>query len=158
MVFGISCACNASGHMRLPRLEVTGISAFLSLAAGRDTLVHPADVLWLGRRTSRLAWGRGLGEWRCICPHAFSNLSDAAGEALGAADVYARSRCARGDVARHCREAEVVFQPLMFEGLGGVSSEAVSVVTGLIKAVALRLETSMRMSHSFSGTISGWIC
>ena len=60
----------------------------------------------------------------------------------GAAESYARAKCARGDVARRCRDAGVMFQPLIFESFGGVSSEAARVLKGINKAVAGNTESS----------------
>ena len=78
-----------------------------------------------------------------VCPRAASHLSDAAAESLGAAEAYVRVKCATGDMTRRCHDAGVVFQPLIFESLGGVSVEAVQVLKGLNKAVAGNTESSV---------------
>ena len=57
-------------------------------------------------------------------------------------EEYARTKCARGDMARRCRDAGVVFQPLIFESFGGVSVEADRVLKSLNKAVAGNTDTS----------------
>ena len=43
---------------------------------------------------------------------------------------------------RECAEANVVFQPMIFESLGGVSSEADKVLKSLNKAVAVNSDSS----------------
>ncbi len=43
---------------------------------------------------------------------------------------------------RRCREAGVIFQPLIFESTGGVSVEADRVLKGLNKAVAENIDAS----------------
>ena len=74
-----------------------------------------------------LAWG-GAGAGKValdvgiICPQAAGHLADAA--ALGAAEEYVKTKCGGGDSERHSQEAVVVFQPMVFESLGGVSVEA----------------------------------
>ena len=129
-----------------PQLEVTGINTLLGLSARADTFSRPADVLLA--RAQDLPTGLGLGAARValdigiVCPLAASHVTDAAAEVLGAAESYVRAKCARGDVARRCREAGVVFQPLFFESFGGVSSEAEGVIKGLNKAVAVNTESS----------------
>ena len=45
-------------------------------------------------------------------------------------------------VLRRCREAGVVFQPIIFESFGGVSAEAERVIKCLNKAVAVNNDTS----------------
>ena len=77
-----------------------------------------------------------------ICPQAFGHLGVASGEPFGAAEEYARTKCARADIARRCREASVIFQPMIFESLGGVSSEAERIIKCLNKAVAVNSDTS----------------
>ena len=77
-----------------------------------------------------------------VAPQAPSHLDAAAVERLGAAEEYARTKCARGDIARRCQEAGVVFQPLIFESFGGVSAEAERVLKSLNKAVAGNTDTS----------------
>ena len=43
---------------------------------------------------------------------------------------------------QRCREAGVIFQPMIFESFGGVSSEAERVLKSLNKAVAVNTDTS----------------
>ena len=90
--------------------------------------------------------GQGVGrvalDFGITCPQAACHLGSAAVEALGAAEAYVRSKCARGDMENRCRAAGVVFQPLIFESLGGISGEAVRVLKGLNKAVADNTESS----------------
>ena len=59
-----------------------------------------------------------------VCPQAASHLGVAAGERLGAAEGYVRTKCARADMERRRREAGIVFQPMIFESFGGASVEA----------------------------------
>ena len=91
----------------------------------------------MGQGAGRVALDIGI-----VCPQAASHLPDAAAETLGAAETYVRSKCVRGDMERRCRDAGVVFQPLIFESFGGVSCEAVKVLKGLNKAVAVNSESS----------------
>ena len=77
-----------------------------------------------------------------ICPQAACHLDAASREALGAAEKYVTTKCARGDMERRCREAGIVFQPLIFESLGGVSREADRVLKCLNKAVAVNTDSS----------------
>ena len=71
-----------------------------------------------------------------VCPQAMSHLEAAAREPLGAAEEYVRTKCSRGDIEQRCRDAGVVFQPLIFESFGGVSEEAMGVLRCINKAVA----------------------
>lgn len=48
----------------------------------------------------------------------------------------------RNETEQRCRRAGVVFQPMIFESLGGVSGEAERVVKSLNKAVAENTDTS----------------
>ena len=63
-------------------------------------------------------------------------------ESCGAAEEYGRTKCARADIARRCADVNIVFQPMIFESLGGVSSEADRVLKCLNKAVAVNTDTS----------------
>ena len=96
---------------------------------------RPADVLLCRAQDIRTGSGGNSGAAKValdvgiICPQAAGHLGDAAAEPLGAAEAYARTKCARSDIETRCREAGVVFQPLIFESLGGVSSEAERVLT-----------------------------
>ena len=106
-----------------PRLEACGVSRLLGLQVEENTQERPADVLLAraqdittgtGAITSRVALDIGI-----ICPQAFGHLGASSAEPCGAAEEYARTKCARGDIARRCAEAGVVFQPMIFESLGG---------------------------------------
>jgi len=77
-----------------------------------------------------------------ICPQAMGHLDNTAGEPLGAAEEYVKTKCTRGETERKCGEAGVVFQPMIFESTGGVSAEAERVIKCLNKAVAVNLDTS----------------
>ena len=56
-----------------------------------------------------------------------------------------RTKCARGDIARRCRDAGIIFQPMIFESFGGVSAEAEKVVLSLNKAVAGNTDISQEV-------------
>ena len=129
-----------------PRLEACGVSRLLGLQVEENTQERPADVLLAraqdittgtGTITSRVALDIGI-----ICPQAFGHLGASSAEPCGAAEEYARTKCARGDIERRCAEAGVVFQPMIFESLGGVSSEADRVLKCLNKAVAVNTDSS----------------
>jgi hypothetical protein len=130
-----------------PQLEASGVCRLLGLDVGGDTRERPADVLLCraqdvvvgvpGGGSSRVALDIGI-----VCPQAACHLGAASGERLGAAEKYVRTKCARGDIERRCRDAGVVFQPLIFESFGGVSIEADKVLKCLNKAVAGNTDTS----------------
>ena len=63
-----------------------------------------------------------------VCPQAASHLGAAAADVCGAAEEYARTKCSPADMERRCGEVGVVFKPLIFESLGGVSVEAERVI------------------------------
>jgi hypothetical protein len=77
-----------------------------------------------------------------ICPQAFGHLDASASAPLGAAEEYVKTKCARGETERRCREAGVVFQAMIFESTGGVSAEAERVIKCLNKAVAGNSDSS----------------
>jgi len=130
-----------------PRLEACGVSRLLGLQDGGDGQVRPADVLLC--RAQDIQTGVGLvGAGKValdvgiICPQAAGHLVNTAGEPLGAAEEYVKTKCARGETERRCREAGVVFQPMIFESTGGVSAEAEKVIKCLNKAVAGNSDSS----------------
>ena len=71
-----------------------------------------------------------------VCSQAASHVEAAAAEVCGAAEEYVRTKCSRADIERRCEEVGVLFQPLIFESLGGVSREAELVIKSLNQAVA----------------------
>jgi hypothetical protein len=130
----------------VPQLEATGVIPLLGLDASRDTRERPADVLLcrgqdvitgVGNGSSRVALDIGI-----VCPQAAGHLGIAASEVLGAAEEYVRTKAARAEIGRRCREAGVIFQPVIFESLGGVSVEAERVIKSLNIAVASNTDTS----------------
>ena len=129
-----------------PRLEACGVSRLLGLQVVENSQERPADVLLvraqdittgMGTNASRVALDIGI-----ICPQAFGHLGASSAEPCGAAEEYARTKCTRGDIARRCADAGVVFQPMIFESMGGVSSEADRVLKCLNKAVAVNTDSS----------------
>ena len=78
-----------------------------------------------------------------VCPQAASHLEAAAMEVVGAAEEYVRTKAARRDIERRCAEVGVVFQPSIFESLGGVSVEAEGVIKCLNKLVAFNTGSSV---------------
>ena len=129
-----------------PRLEVAGVSPLLGLDAPRDTRERPADVLLCRAQDIHIGGGAAAGrialDIGIIGPQAAGHLDRAAGERLGAAEEYVKTKCGRGDMETRCRQAGVKFQPLIFESLGGVSCEAERVIKSLNKAVAANTDTS----------------
>ena len=95
------------------------------MAAGRVAL----DVN--GGAAGRVALDVGI-----VCSQAAGHLGAAAAEVMGAAEEYVRTKCGRQDMEERCRLAGVVFQPMVFDSLGGVSSEADRVIKSLNQAVA----------------------
>lgn len=69
-------------------------------------------------------------------------MASAVVERLGAAGEYVRAKCGRQNAEETCRRAGVIFQPMIFESLGGVSKEAERVTKSLNKAVAENPDTS----------------
>ena len=106
-----------------PQLEVSGVCGLMGLQENGDTRQRPADVLLCRAQDIRTGVGSGSGrvalDIGIICPQAACHSDAASREALGAAEEYVTTKCARGDVERRCREAGIVFQPLIFESLGG---------------------------------------
>ena len=106
-----------------PRLEACGVARLLGLEGRVDGQVRPADVLLcrgqdvqtgVGGVSGRVALDVGI-----VCPQAAGHLGNAAAESLGAAEAYVKTKCSRGETERRCREAGVVFQPIIFESMGG---------------------------------------
>ncbi len=130
----------------LPRLEACGVTRLLGLEGGADGRERPADVLLCRAQDIRTGVGEGAGKVALdigiICPQAAGHLGAAVGGPLGAAEEYVKTKCARGDVERRCREAGVVFQSVIFEPMGGVPVEAERVLKCLNKAVAVNSDTS----------------
>ena len=114
---------------------------FATAAAWCPYKERPADVLLLrasdvrsgaeGRVDGRVALDVGI-----VCPQASSHAAAASQESLGAAEEYVRQKCGRREMESRCRSAGMVFQPMIFESLGGVSSEAEGVIKSLNRAVA----------------------
>jgi len=107
---------------------------------------RPADVLLIqacdvrigtaGRVDGRVALDVGI-----VCPQAVSHRGISARETLGAAEDYVRQKCSRRDIEARCQAAGMVFQPMIFESLGGVSVEARDVIKSINKAVAERFDS-----------------
>ena len=68
--------------------------------------------------------GRVALDFGIICSQAAAHVEAAAAEVCGAAEDYARTECSRAEMERRCGEAGVLFQPLIFESLGGINLEA----------------------------------
>lgn len=110
-------------------------------------LERPADVLLCRGQDIRVGVaargdGRVALDVGIVCPQAASHLNSAIVERLGAAEEYVRTKCGRENTEERCRRAGVVFQPMIFESLGGVSGEAVGVIKSLNKAVAENTDAS----------------
>ena len=117
-----------------------------SLKLQGGTRERPADVLLCRAQdvsaggvpgAGKVALGVGI-----VCPRAAGHLGVAAHGVLGAAEEYVRTKCARGDIEQRCRNAGVVFQPVIFESFGGVSVEAGRMLKSLNKAVAVNIDSS----------------
>ena len=130
-----------------PQLEAMGVSSLLGLEQARDTRERPADVLLCRAQDIIVGTGGGAGrvalDIGIICPQATCHLENAAQEKVGAAEAYARTKCARAGVSQRCRDAGVVFQPLIFESLGGVSLEADRVIKSMNRAVAANTDSPL---------------
>ena len=107
---------------------------------------RPADVLLCRAQDVRVGAAGGAAAGRValdvgvVCPQAAVHL-DSAQERLGAAEAYARTKCDRAQMGERCRVAGVVFQPMIFESLGGVSIEAERVIKSLNRMVAENQDT-----------------
>ena len=93
-----------------------------------------------GIQSGRVALDVGI-----VCPQAMGHIREAAGGALGAAEEYVRTKCSRAEVEQRCREAGVIFQPMIFESFGGVACEAERVIKSLNKAVAVNEDSSQEV-------------
>ena len=71
-----------------------------------------------------------------VCPQAQGHVSEAAKEVLGAAEGYCKFKCNHNETERKCREKGIVYQPMVFESTGGMSSEAEKVIKCINRAVA----------------------
>ena len=80
--------------------------------------VHAAMSAPMGLGVGGVA-GRVALDVGIVCPQAAGHLGNAAAESLGAAEAYVKTKCTRGETERRCRDAGVVFQPLIFESTGG---------------------------------------
>ena len=129
-----------------PRLEACGVTRLLGLEDDRDGQIRPADVLLCRAQDVHTGVGAGAGrvalDVGIICPQAAGHLDNTARGSLGAAEEYAKAKCARGEIERRCRDAGVVFQLMIFEFTGEVSAEAERVVKCLNKAVAGNFDAS----------------
>ena len=92
----------------------------VELVSSRPAL-RPSDIL---RGVSGLTGRLAALDVGIMCPQAAGHLGVAAQGAPGAAEGYARATCGRGDIEKRCRDAGVLFQPLICESFGGVSAEA----------------------------------
>ena len=108
-----------------PVLEAAGVVDVLGVQRGQVRRgERPADVLLCRAQEVRTGVG-APGQSRValdvgiVCPQAASHLASAAVESVGAAEEYVRTKAARRDIERRCAEVGVVFQPMIFESLGG---------------------------------------
>ena len=98
------------------------------------------------------AAGRVALDVEIVCPQAAVHLANAQ-ESLGAAEAYTRTKCDRAQMAERCRVAGVVFQPMIFESLGGVSVEAEGVIKVLIGWLQKIKTPHMGKSQPGSGSV-----
>ena len=142
----------------IPVLEAAGVLDVLAIqdshGIGREAANHaghnrerPADVLLCRAQDIRVGSGGGAAVGRValdigiVCPQAAVHLS-AAQSQLGAAESYTLTKCSRAHMEDRCRAAGVVFQPLIFESLGGVSIETECVIKCLNRMVAENQDSS----------------
>ena len=146
---------HAKGAGAVPVLEAADVLNVLGIpgqegerATGSITgsRERPADVLLCNAQDVRVGAAGGAAVGRValdvgvVCPQAGVHL-DSAQERLGAAEAYARTKCDRAQMGERCRVAGVVFQPMIFESLGGVSIEAERVIKSLNRMVAENQDT-----------------
>ena len=132
-----------------PRLEAGGLLNTLGIPDGAtDNRERPADVLLCqaqdshtgvnGSGNARVALDVGI-----VCPQAAGHRVSAAEETLGAAESYVRTKCSNRDMELRCRAAGVVFQPMIFESMGGISAEVERVIKCLNKSVASNTDSPL---------------
>jgi len=137
----------AGGILDVLGLDDGGARAGGAAGGGQRNLERPADVLLTRGHDIRIG-GAARGDGRValdigiVCPQAVCHMATAAVEPLGAAEAYVRTKCGRQDMEERCRRAGVVFQPMIFESLGGVSAEAERVIKSINKLVAENTDTS----------------
>ena len=150
-----------------PVLEANGVLNTLGVE-GRGGAGHgggngrerPADVLLCRAQDVRTgngqrANGRVALDVGIVCPQAACHLTNAAGQPLGAAESYVRTKCGRRETEQRCPEACVVFHLMIFESLGGVSVEVDRVIKCLNKAVASTTDSPGGNSQLCFGTVLG---
>ena len=141
---------HARGAGTVPFLEAADVLNVLGIpgvegkgVAGGNTRSRerPADVLLCRAQDVSVGGAGGAAVGRValdigiVCPQAAVHLVSAQ-ESLGAAEAYTRTKCDRAQMVERCRVAGVVFQPMIFESLGGVSIEAERVIKSLNRMVA----------------------
>ena len=82
--------------------------------------------------------GRVVLDVGIVCPQAASHRSNTSRKHLGVAEACVLTKCAHNMVEQRCRERGV-FQPMIFESLGGVSAEAKKNIKSLKEVVALNI-------------------
>ena len=137
----------SKGARAAPVLEAAGVLGTLGVHAdaaeqGRE---RPADVLLCNAADIRVGTvgapvGKVALDIGVVCPQAGVHIA-AAQERLGAAEAYVVTKCGRANTEERCRQAGVVFQPMIFESLGGVSVEAKGVIKSLKRMFAVNQST-----------------
>ena len=101
-----NCACLCARNTIFLPMQVAGVSPLLGLDAATGTRERPADVLLCRAQDINTGGGAAVGrvalDIRIICPQAAGHLDRAAGERLGAAEEYVKTKCGRGDMERRC--------------------------------------------------------
>ena len=129
-----------------PELESSGLLAGLGEPglAGR----RPADTLLCSAVGVRTAKGRRLPrvavDLGFVCPQATSHVVRAGEESLRTATDYTERKRVHGGTDRRCEEAQIDYQPCVFETFGGGTEEAVRMIESLNKLVAVKTHTPHR--------------
>jgi hypothetical protein len=125
-----------------PELERQGLLNGLGWPdrAGRrpaDTLLcSSAGLLRGASRHSKVAL-----DFAYVNPQNLSHLNAAANTRLAAASAYSDTKRKHLDTARQCEAAGILFQPMVFETLGGASQECMDVLNNLSRQVAVNTKT-----------------
>ena len=121
-----------------PELERSGLLANLGWpgVAGR----RPADTLLVGGAalsvTSRRRLPKVALDFAVVSPFAVGAIRDASREVLATTKAYSERKRAHNNTQRMCEEANIGFEPIVFEATGGLESEGAKVLTSIFAEVA----------------------
>ena len=127
----------AKANMR-PELEKQGLLCDLGWPelAGR----RPADTLLVGGAslavTSRRRFPRVALDFAVVSPFAIGAIRESAKEQLATAKAYTEAKRQYKDTQRLCEEADLGFEPIVFETTGGLEPGGQKVLESILAEVA----------------------